>query len=67
MIYNNQLYLFNSIIKENICFSKNDEINENLLNKKIEISQLNDICFFEDLVFKNHEKIFKYHLNYQII
>ena len=36
-------YLFNGTIKENICFSKNDEINENLLNKILEMSQLNDL------------------------
>ena len=34
-------YLFNGTIR-NICFSKNDEINENLLNKILEMSQLND-------------------------
>jgi len=36
-------YLFNGTIKENICFSKNDEINENLLNKILDMSQLNDL------------------------
>ncbi len=36
-------YLFNGTIKENICFSKNDEIDEDLFIKVLEMSQLNDL------------------------
>lgn len=36
-------YLFNGTIKENICFSKNDDIDENSFKKVLKMSQLNDL------------------------
>lgn len=36
-------YLFNGTIKENVCFSQNDEIDEKLYSKVIKMSQLEEV------------------------
>ena len=38
-----QTYLFNGSIKENICFSENDLIDEKLFNQAVDMAQLRDL------------------------
>ena len=38
-----QTYLFNGSIKENICFSKNEPVNESFFNEVVNMAQLRDL------------------------